>query len=42
MCCPEEIAYSKGLITQGQLFDNAKRYENSNYGVYLARLVSKA
>ncbi len=39
MCCPEEIAYSKGLIDQAQLLDCARRYGKSSYGAYLRSLM---
>ncbi|MBI5816452.1 MAG: glucose-1-phosphate thymidylyltransferase RfbA [Nitrospinae bacterium] len=35
ICCPEEIAYIKGLIGAGQLEKLAVRYSNNGYGTYL-------
>jgi glucose-1-phosphate thymidylyltransferase len=36
--CPEEIAYRKGYITEGQLKDLASHIPNNQYGQYLLRL----
>ncbi|MGP8232174.1 MAG: glucose-1-phosphate thymidylyltransferase RfbA [Methylovirgula sp.] len=41
MCCPEEIAFSQGLITRAQLLDIAARYGKSGYGKYLARIAKE-
>ena len=39
MSCIEEIAWSKGWITDAQLHDLAAAYGKSSYGVYLKQLV---
>ncbi|MEI9915784.1 MAG: glucose-1-phosphate thymidylyltransferase RfbA [Methylovirgula sp.] len=39
MCCPEEIAYTKGFITREQMLENASRCGKSQYGAYLTNLV---
>ncbi len=41
MCCPEEIAFSQGLISRAQLLDIAARYGKSGYGKYLARIAKE-
>jgi glucose-1-phosphate thymidylyltransferase len=35
ICCPEEIAYQRGLIDATRLAESAKRYGKSGYGRYL-------
>ncbi len=39
VCCPEEIAYLKGLIDHTQLLNCADRHGKSGYGNYLRSLV---
>lgn len=39
ICCPEEIAYSKGWITSAQLQERANKLKNSAYGQYLFTLL---
>ena len=39
--CPEEVAYLKGFITAEQLRGLAARYEKTEYGRYLQRLVDE-
>ena len=41
VCCPEEIAYSKGWITADELEKRAQPLERNGYGQYLLRLISK-
>ncbi|MBT3923566.1 MAG: glucose-1-phosphate thymidylyltransferase RfbA [Nitrospina sp.] len=41
VCCPEEIAYSKGWITSGDLEKLARSLKKSGYGQYLLRLIQK-
>ena len=41
VCCPEEIAYSKGWITADDLEKRARPLEKNGYGQYLLRLISK-
>jgi glucose-1-phosphate thymidylyltransferase len=41
IACPEEIAYSAGLITRDQFLSLAKRLEKSGYGQYLLKLVDE-
>lgn len=42
ICCPEEIAWRKGLIDDQKLANLAKRYSKSGYGAYLNQpLVSR-
>ena len=41
MCCPEEVAYVKGLISRAQLLVSATRYGKSTYGAYLSRLAAE-
>ena len=38
ICCPEEIAYRMGFITQAQLVELSHSYSKSGYGEYLVRL----
>lgn len=38
VCCPEEIAYSKGWISDEKLLIEAKKLEKNEYGKYLLRL----
>ena len=40
-CCPEEIVWRKGWITDNQLKDLALRYGENDYGNYLYRLLGK-
>ena len=40
VCCPEEIAYSKGWITADELGKRARSLEKNGYGQYLLRLIS--
>ncbi|MAX18110.1 MAG: glucose-1-phosphate thymidylyltransferase [Nitrospina sp.] len=40
VCCPEEIAYSKGWITADELGKRARPLEKNGYGQYLLRLIS--
>ena len=39
ICCPEEIAWRNGWITDGQLTALAGRYRATRYGAYLLELV---
>ena len=41
VCCPEEIAYSKGWITADDLVKRARPLQKNGYGQYLLRLISK-
>ena len=41
IACPEEIAYSSGLITRDQFLSLAKQFEKSSYGQYLLRLADE-
>ena len=41
VCCPEEIAYSKGWITADELEKRARPLEKNGYGQYLLRLIPK-
>lgn len=38
VCCPEEIAWRRGFISDDQLLETAGRLEKSSYGAYLKRL----
>ena len=40
VCCPEEIAWRNGWLSNSDLFLAAKRLANSGYGGYLQNLVS--
>lgn len=40
MCCPEEIAFTRGLITRAQLLEAAAQYGKSGYGAYLTKLTN--
>jgi len=40
-CCPEEIVWRKGWITDDQLKELALRYGENDYGNYLYRLLGK-
>jgi glucose-1-phosphate thymidylyltransferase len=40
--CPEEIAYTKGFITQDELRRLAARYSKSEYGRYLLQLIDES
>ncbi len=39
IACLEEIAYQKGLISAGQVLEQAKCYGHTEYGQYLVRLI---
>ena len=39
--CLEEIAYTKGLISESDLRNLARRYDKTGYGRYLLRLVEE-
>ena len=41
IACPEEIAYSSGLITREQFLSIAKQFERSSYGQYLLSVVDE-
>ena len=41
VCCPEEIAYSKGWITAEDLENVARSLKKNGYGQYLLRLIQK-
>ena len=41
VCCPEEVAFRKGLISQGQLLQQAKALGKSEYGKYLSALLEE-
>jgi glucose-1-phosphate thymidylyltransferase len=41
IACPEEIAYSAGMITRDQFLSLAKQLEKSSYGQYLLKLVDE-
>ena len=41
ICCPEEIAWRNGWITDGQLTALAGRYRATRYGAYLLELVQR-
>jgi glucose-1-phosphate thymidylyltransferase len=41
IACPEEIAYSNGLITRDQFLSMAKQFEKSSYGQYLLSVVDE-
>lgn len=41
VCCPEEIAYSKGWITTEDLEKRARPLKKNGYGQYLMRLISQ-
>ncbi len=40
ICCPEEIAFKKGLISSENLQILAEQYPNSEYGKYLKRIIN--
>lgn len=40
ICCPEEIALRKGLITSESLEVLSEKYPNSEYGKYLKRIIN--
>jgi glucose-1-phosphate thymidylyltransferase len=42
ICCPEEIAFSKGYISRDQLQVLGERYAKSAYGQYLLMLAAEA
>lgn len=39
VCCPEEISWRKGWISNNQLLKLAKKYEKNDYGRYLNEIV---
>jgi glucose-1-phosphate thymidylyltransferase len=41
IACPEEIAYRQGFIDAEKLAELAEELENTEYGTYLARLLSR-
>ena len=41
VCCPEEIAFSNGWISEGDLLALAEPLRKSGYGEYLARIASQ-
>ncbi len=41
VCCPEEVAFRKGLISQGELLQQAKALGKSEYGKYLQSLLEE-
>lgn len=41
VCCPEEIVYSKGWITDADLEKQAKSLKKNGYGQYLLRMITK-
>ncbi|MCF0126350.1 MAG: glucose-1-phosphate thymidylyltransferase RfbA [Clostridia bacterium] len=41
VCCPEEIAYQKGWISDEELLKLAEKYMKTEYGKYLKELVKK-
>lgn len=41
VCCPEEIAFRNGYISEEELLELAKPLEKNNYGKYLKNLVLK-
>ncbi|NRD72365.1 glucose-1-phosphate thymidylyltransferase RfbA [Shewanella sp. VB17] len=42
VCCPEEIAFRLGLITEQQLYDIAMKVKKSAYGQYLLTVINLA
>jgi glucose-1-phosphate thymidylyltransferase len=42
IACPEEIAYSKGLITRDQFLSLVKTFEKSSYGQYLLNVLEES
>lgn len=40
VCCPEQIAYSNGWLTDEALEERAKVYSKNNYGKYLQSIVA--
>jgi glucose-1-phosphate thymidylyltransferase len=40
IACPEEIAYRMGFINEDELAELARRYDKSEYGKYLKRVIS--
>ena len=40
VCCPEEIAFKKGWITNKELSNLADKYIKTNYGLYLKELAN--
>jgi len=41
VCCPEEVAYRLGLITDAELLQQAKAFGKSDYGKYLQSILEK-
>ena len=41
VCCPEQIAYSKGWMSDEQLQDSADIYSKNTYGKYLYKVLEK-
>jgi glucose-1-phosphate thymidylyltransferase len=41
ICCPEEIAYARGLISKDQVRAIAETMKNSSYGEYLLKVVEQ-
>ena len=39
VCCPEEIAFRNGWITENELSKLADRYMKTDYGKYLKALI---
>jgi glucose-1-phosphate thymidylyltransferase len=39
ICCPEEIAWSKGWIDDAQMVELAKEMSKNRYGDYLESLI---
>ena len=41
VCCPEEIAYRSGYISEEKLLELSKPMQKNNYGKYLRDLILK-
>jgi glucose-1-phosphate thymidylyltransferase len=41
IACPEEVAFLRGFITQGQLLGLGEAMGNSGYGRYLVRIATE-
>ena len=41
VCCPEEICWRQGYITDDQLVEQAERFKKNEYGQYLLRLLDE-